>query len=119
MSNHVYWMLELEILAGQDDEFETLMAEMVSATEANEPGTLNYEWSRSTDGKACHIYERYVDSAAVLTHLGIFGERFAERFLKVVKPVRLVIYGQPSAEVKVALAGFGPTYMESAAGFSR
>ena len=46
------------------------MAEMASATEANEKDTLMYEWRTSADDKQCHIYERYVDSAAVLTHLG-------------------------------------------------
>jgi len=95
------------------------MTEMVSATLANEPGTLNYEWSTSADGKLCHIYERYVDSAAVMTHLGTFGERFAARFLEVLKPVRFVVYGSPSTAVKDALAGFNPIYMQAVGGFSR
>ena len=119
MSNVVSWMLELEVLGGREQDFRSLMAEMVSATHTNEPGTLNYEWSTSADGKSCHIYERYVDSAAVMTHLGTFGEKYADRFLEVLKPVRFVVYGSPTVPVKEALAAFSPIYMESADGFSR
>ena len=119
MNSYVYWMLELDVQPGQENDFRVLMAEMVSATQANESGTLNYEWSTSADGKVCHIYERYVDSAAVMTHLGTFGERFAGRFLKILKPVRFVVYGSPSAAVKDALAGFNPIYMQALGGFSR
>jgi quinol monooxygenase YgiN len=119
MKSDVYWILELQVQVGREHDFQALMAEMVSATQANEPGTVNYEWSTSPDAKLCHIYERYVDSAAVMIHLTTFGQRFADRFLKVLKPVRFVVYGSPSQEVKDALAGFNPTYMQPVRGFSR
>ena len=119
MSSQVSWMLELDVQVGRETDFPALMAEMVSTTEANEPGTLDYEWSTSGDGKRCHIYERYLDSAAVLTHLGTFGQSFAGRFLEVLQPVRMVVYGSPSPAVKDALAGLKPVYMEPVAGFSR
>ena len=119
MSNQVSWMLELEIQEGRADALRALMAEMVNATKTNEAGTLDYEWSASADGKQCHIFERYVDSAATLIHLGTFGERFAGRFLEISKPVRFVVYGSPSAAVRDALAAFNPTYMQSMGGFSR
>lgn len=119
MKNDVYWMLELEIQAGRGDDFRALMAEMVGATQANEAGALNYEWSTSADGKLCHIYERYSDSAAVLTHLSTFGKRFASRFLGILKPIRFVVYGSPNAEVRDTLAGFNPVYMREVGGFSR
>jgi hypothetical protein len=38
MSSHMSWMLELDVQAGREGDFRALMAEMVSATEANEPG---------------------------------------------------------------------------------
>ena len=119
MSSYVSWILELDIQEGRESDFRALMGEMVDATEANEPGTLAYEWSTSEDGGRCSLYERYVDSAAVLTHLGTFGERFADRFLEIMTPVRLVVYGSPNAAVKDALAGFDPVYMQPAGGFSR
>ena len=119
MKGDVSWVLELDLQAGRESDFRALMAEMIAATQANEPGTLNYEWSTSADGQRCHIYERYADSAAVMTHLGTFGEKFAARFLEVLKPARFVVYGTPSAAVRNALAGFNPVYMEGAGGFSR
>ncbi len=119
MNSNVHWLLELNIQPGRENDFQALMAEMVSATQENEPGTLNYEWSTSADGKVCHIYERYADSAAVMTHIGTFGKRFASRFLEILKPTRFVVYGSPSSEVKDALAGFKPVYMQPVGGFSR
>jgi quinol monooxygenase YgiN len=118
MSKDIYWVLVLEIQS-ESDEFSALMNEMVTATHTSEPDTLNYEWSTNPDGTICHIYERYADSAAVMTHLGTFGERFASRFLEVFRPIRFDVYGSPSEEVREALAGFNPTYMESVGGFSR
>lgn len=119
MSSNVCWMLELEIQDGRDKEFRALMEEMVDATRANEPATLDYEWSTSADGKHCHIFERYEDSAAAMTHLGAFGEKFAGRFLELLQPVRLVVYGSPSPTLREALGAFDPIYMDPAAGFSR
>ena len=119
MITHIYWILELEIGTGRKQDFQALMTEMVNSTRANEPGMINYEVSTSSDGKYCHIYERYADSAAVLTHLGNFGKKFAKRFLEILKPVRFVVYGSPSQELRDALAGLNPIYMEPASGFDR
>ena len=101
------------------ESLRALMAEMVEATQANEPDTLIYEWNLSADGTLCHLFERYSDSEALMTHLGSFGERFAERFLAILNPIRFFVYGSPTGAVKEALAGFSPVYMEPAAGFTR
>ncbi len=119
MSDQVYWLLEVSVKPGQTDTFKALMNEMVEATRANEPDTLNYEWSLSEDGATCHLYERYADSAAAMTHLASFGANFDERFLAVLDPTRFTVYGSPSAEVRDALGAFGAAYMTSAAGFAR
>jgi len=119
MSQPIAWLLELEIVAGKDAGFRALMVEMVAATQANEPGALSYEWGVSPDGRQCHIYERYADSAALMTHLGTFGQRFAARFLEVLKPVRFVVYGSPDEAARQALAGLNPVYFDAAAGFTR
>lgn len=52
-------------------------------------------------------------------HPRSLGERFAGRFLQVLRPAGLVVYGSPSTGAKDALAGFNPVYMESIGGFSR
>ena len=78
MATDVFWMPELSLKPGHEPEFTALMTEMVAATSANEAGALSYEWSLSADGATCHIFERYADSAAVMTHPGAFAEKFAQ-----------------------------------------
>jgi len=112
-------MLELNIQEGKGAELPALIEDMVKATLENEPGTLDYQWSTSSDGTVCHIFERYVDSDGVMVHLGAFGVRFAARFTEILSPTRFVIYGSPNQAVKDALAPFNPTYLGSAGGFSR
>jgi hypothetical protein len=72
----------------------------------------------NTDANRC-IYERYADSAAVMTHLRGFGEKFAGRFLAAVAPTRLTVFGAPSDQVKEALSAFGPTFLKPFGGFTR
>ena len=119
MSEAISWVLELAIKDGQLDAFKALAQEMSDATQADEPGTSHYEWFISEDGKAVHIYERYADSAVLMVHLGNFGAKFAERFMACVDPARLMVYGDPSAEARGALAGFGVVHMAQFAGFTR
>jgi quinol monooxygenase YgiN len=119
MNNQVYWMLELDVQPGREQDFQALMGEMIAATKKDEPGALAYEWNTSEDGRKCHLFERYADSAATLQHLANFGEKFAARFLEVLSPTSFVVYGSPSQEVKDALAAFGAAYMQPVGGFTR
>ena len=119
MTDNVSWLLETSIKDGELDNIKTLMGEMVGATEANEPGTLNYEWYISEDNASLCVYERYADSAATMVHLGTFGENFAERFMAALEPARLTVFGDPSAEVREALAPFGAAHMAQIGGFAR
>lgn len=119
MSDVVQWVLELNIKEGKYGDFEALMAEMVAATKADEPGAHVYEWFASDDKTTCHIYERYADSAAVMTHLGNFGAKFAKRFLDVLEPTRLTVYGNPSDEARAALAGLNAVVMGEVGGYAR
>ena len=119
MSDAVSWVLELAVKDGQLDAFKALAQEMSEGTQANEPGATDYEWYIGEDGKSVHIYERYADSAALMTHVGNFGEKYAERFFASVDATRWMVYGDPSAEVRETLAGFGVVHMAQFAGFSR
>lgn len=119
MNENVYWIVELAVEDGELDNFRSLMKEMVDATRANEPGTLNYEWSISEDSKTIHIYERYADSAAAVTHMNTFGKKFAERFLAAVDQTRFAVYGNPNNEAKTVLTGVGAVFMTPFGGFSR
>jgi quinol monooxygenase YgiN len=114
----ISWNLQLAVRDGQLDALRTLVHEMVESTR-DEEGTQAYEWFLSADGTACHIYERYADSAAVMVHLGNFGAKFMERFLACLEVTSFSVYGEPSEEAKGALDGFGATYLATLAGFSR
>ncbi len=119
MSDHVHWLLGCKVKAGQLDALKSLMAEMVEATQTNEPGTLNYEWELSEDEGSLHIYERYVDSASVMIHMGSFGANFAGRFLATAEPTFLYVYGKPNDEVRKTLDPLGALYLNNIGGFSR
>ena len=114
----IYWVFELAINPGLFEDLKTLMADLIEATQ-NEIGTLNYEWTISDDHQVCHVYERYQDSGAAMTHLESFGKNFAVRLMEVVKPARLIVYGTPSAQLKDSLAGLDPVYMAPLGGFRR
>ena len=116
---HIAWMFELAVKEGREAELRALMAEMSEATERNEPGTLDYEWYLTDDGRRLHLFERYADGGAVMTHLATFGERYVGRFFDVLVPERMTLYGDPDDRVRGALAQLAPQVMPRVAGFSR
>ena len=118
MDENVYWLLELAVTPGQLNELGGLMREMVEAAR-EEPGTLNYEWSISADATVCNVYVRYRDAAAVMAHMRSFGSRFSVRFMELAKITRMTVYGSPGAEVRRALAPYGPVYLAPFGGFKR
>ena len=118
MSENIHFALELAVNPGRFEDLKTLMAELVEANR-NEVGMRSQEWAISDDGQVCHIYERFQDSAAVITHTQLFGAKFAARFFEILKPTRVVIYGTPSVEVKDALAAVNPVYMAPLEGFRK
>jgi quinol monooxygenase YgiN len=115
--HEVAWLLELTVNPDQFDTVWALLEEMVASTRA-EPGALGYAWFVGEANRTVALYERYADSAAVLTHLATFGERFAPRFLAAMTPTRLTVFGDPSEEARQALAGLNPTYLGFLGGFT-
>lgn len=118
MSEDVYWVMAATVKDGKLDDLKSLIHELVSEKQTSEPGTLNYEWTLSDDEGTCHIYERFADSAAVLAHLAGFPA-FAERFMDALEATGFVVYGDPTAEVREALAPFGAVFMTPVGGFAR
>lgn len=119
MGDIVFWILELAIKEGEVDALKALMEEMSEATQENEPGALNYEWYISVDESSCHLFERYADSAALLTHLGNFRKHFASRFMSILRPTKMTVYGSPNEEAAKALDGMRAIYFSPLGGFSR
>lgn len=119
MTKNIFWIFELTIKEGQLDNLKSLMSEMVESTEANEQGTMAYEWTVSEDNKKCHIHERYVDSEATLTHLATFSSQYAAKLMETGDATSFVVYGNPNDEVRKILDGFGAVYMLPIGGFIR
>lgn len=119
MSDTISWNLRLAIADGKLDEVKALAVEMGEATKRDEPGTLVYEWFVTDDGTQCHTNERYADNDAAMAHIGNFGAKFAGRFLELLTPVSLDVYGPASDAVKEGLAAFGPVYLQQVGGFGR
>jgi quinol monooxygenase YgiN len=119
MENTVYWNLELSIKQDKKEDLKSLVSDMSASTKENEPGALNYEWQVDEQMTNCHIFERYVDSGALMTHLGNFQEKFAGRFFDILEIKRWTVYGNASDLVKETLGGMGAEFMDPIGGFSR
>lgn len=118
MTTAVSWMLRATINNGASDDFRSLMDEMVESA-GGEPGTTNYEWFIDGSESSFHIYERYADSDAAMTHIETFGAKFAERFMSLVEISEMTVYGEPSDDVRQALAGLDSNFYGILGGFSR
>jgi len=119
MSEQVYWVFKIGIKEGELENFKALMNEMVAETQANESGALMYEWFISEDGSICHMFEKYADSGAVLTHLRNFGVNFASRLMEVAIPKGMTVYGEPDETARKALLKNGAVILAPLGGFSR
>jgi quinol monooxygenase YgiN len=117
MSTAISWVFEAAIKPDGLDDYRALAQEISADNEASEPGQTIFEWF--IDDHDVHIYERYADSAAAVFHVQRFVANFVERFLSLCTPTRMSVYGEPSDELKAAIAGFNPRYLGLVAGHAR
>lgn len=108
-----------EVLPGQMDNFKQLVARLVAAVAAEEPGTLVYEIILRPDQKTYDTIEVYQNSAAVVAHGQHVRADFGKDLGQVRKAVKFVVYGSPDAQAKEALAGLNPVYESPIDGFIR
>ena len=92
----VYWVLTGNVADGKLDDFKALVHKIVAQGIAErEPGALEYGANVAADGKSVQIFERYSNSAAVVTHIDNLGKSYLKEFLALLKPTSLVVYGHP------------------------
>jgi len=118
MTSYIRTNAELSIAEGKIDEFKKMAAEMIKKVEANEPGMLSYEWFLSDDESKCYLIEIYKDSEAVMAHFGNIGEMMGP-FMEIAQITRIELYGNPSDEVRQAVAPMEPKISEPWNGFTR
>lgn len=117
MNTTIAWVFEAAVKPDGLDGYRALAREITADNQANEPGQSAFEWF--IDGHDVHIYERYQDSAAAVSHVQRFVTNFAERFLSLCSPTRMSVYGEPSDDLRKALTGFNPRYLGALAGYAR
>jgi len=117
MGAQISWLFEAAIKPDAVDEYTAMARKITADNEASEPGQEIFEWY--VDGQDVHIYERYQDSAAAVAHVQRFVANFVEQFLGLCTPTRMSVYGDPSDELKEAIAGFNPRYYAPVAGHAR
>jgi len=119
MSKPLFWIVEGVIQQGALDALRSLIDEMVTSAQADEPGTMAYEWFILPDKSRICIYERYADSPAAMKHLETFGVRFADRLGQLVRIERVTVFGDASEEVVKALGDEDTRFLMPLSGFTR
>lgn len=114
----VSYIVEFNILDGKLEQFKEMARGFIKTVEADEEGTLGYEWYISSDGTRCLIQETFADSAALLTHLGNVGPSLP-KLLEIAPLGSLDVLGDVSEEARGALAGLGARFHSVIGGFRR
>jgi quinol monooxygenase YgiN len=118
MSRELYWIANLDVAPEHIDDFKKVVSELVAASQ-KEAGTLSYDYSIAADGRTVHIFERYRDSAAAVSHIEKTVAPLFERFRSHVTSRGVTVYGNPDDAARKLLDKLSPRYMTSFDGFMR
>lgn len=119
-SSQIHFRAEFAVEPGKAEEYKELIQKMSSVVEANEPGTMGYQFFLNSDETKCIVHETYADSEAVLVHnAGIASQTILPKIFKVSRISRFDVYGKPSADLQRVLAGFNPQIYSLFTGFFR
>ena len=118
MTNHIRGTAELSIDTGKLDECKKMVNELIERVKANEPNTLSYEWFFNEDESKCYLLEWYKDSEALQAHLENVGVLLGP-LLEIAPLTELMIYGDPSDELRQAIEPFGAKFYKSWHGVTR
>jgi quinol monooxygenase YgiN len=120
--NQIQFKAEFTILEGKIDEFKKLVQEMSTVVEANEPGTIGYQfYLNREDETKCIVQEIYANSEAVFAHnAGVASQTILPKIFNVATISRFEVYGNPSEELqKLLTSSFSPQTYNLFTGFSR
>jgi len=92
----------LKIHEGKFEEFKEWAKECMTSTKSKDTGTLQYDWFLNADQTECVARETYLDSNAVLEHVGNLGEILGR--VPEIGDLSLEVYGNPSEELIAATA---------------
>jgi quinol monooxygenase YgiN len=109
---------EIEIHPGSLARFKSVVAELVAAVQANEPGALRYEWFLSADGTRDWNIEVFADSQAVVAHMRNVGD-LVPRLLETATFRRVEVLGDLSDEGMAALGSLAGSKLLLLGGIKR
>ncbi len=92
-----------KIKEGKLEEFKQLIPGFISIVKQKDPGTLTYDWHLNEESMECVVLEIYTDSQSLMAHAGNVGE-YLQKAIELAD-LSLELYGNPSEELIVALAG--------------
>lgn len=99
-------------------QFRELAQRGAAGAQANEPGTLGYEFFLSEDGSDCYLNEYYESDQAFLDHFERV-QPILQESMKVSTLVEAVVLGDPGAEARAMLDHLGAKYYSDCIGFCR
>jgi len=112
-------LVDINIHGGKFAEFEAIVRQMVAVSE-QEPGTLGYHFTLSSDRKRCRLIEGYTDIAAITAHFnGPAVQQLVPQLMQVATPTRMEFYGDPGPQVAAMAAAFGAEVFTAWEGFDR
>ena len=115
----VSWIIEASVKPENLDSISSLMNEMSHDFMENERQALNFEWSIDSTQTLLHLHERYEDSATALGHVKRFRSKYGDRFISLISPLRVVVYGHPSEPLSNELHPLRPVVLNCLGGFTR
>ena len=100
----------LKIHEGKFDEFKVIAQECREIVKEKDQGTLQYDWFLNEDRTECVVLERYLDSNALMDHMGNLGDTLGQ--LLSVSNFSGEVFGNPSQELINATEGLDVVVFE-------
>jgi quinol monooxygenase YgiN len=105
-SSEILGIARFKIHESKLEGYKRLSAEAMEIARTKDTGTLQYDIYFNDDESECMVIERYKNSEALMEHSANLGDLFGA-IIAMVSVVHGEVLGDPSAELKVNLAG-GP-----------
>lgn len=90
------------------EEFKKTAKQLLTIVREKDSGTLRYDWFLTADGTNVKVQEDYKSSDAIISHMHNMGEHL-EHIISLCSSVSIDILGNPSSQVRDAIAPFNPT----------
>jgi quinol monooxygenase YgiN len=91
-------------------EVESIFQTFIANVRANEPGVLTYHYFVDDDPLVIHVIEEYENPEVMLEHYANLDGPAVGRLLELVELGPMHYYGEPTANERELLAGFGTVH---------